>query len=185
MLMYEIDEDLHLRMFTLDDAEEFYNLTVESKTFLKEWLGWLDNINSVEDTVKNIQARFTEVTDNKGYPKSFAIIHKGQIAGTIGYNTIDNRNRVGIIGYWIGEKYKGQGIMSQSFEAMIDYGFNVLNLNRIEVRVAVENVKSRALPERFSFHLEGTIRDAEWLYDHYVDHAVYGLLKVEWEERIN
>ena len=40
MLMYEIDEDLHLRMFTLDDAEEFYNLTVESETFLKEcWVG--------------------------------------------------------------------------------------------------------------------------------------------------
>ena len=39
MLMYEMDEDLHLRMFTLDDAEEFYNLTVESETFLKEWLG--------------------------------------------------------------------------------------------------------------------------------------------------
>lgn len=75
--------------------------------------------------------------------------------------------------------------MSQSFETMIDYGFNTLNLNRIEVRAAVENIKSRALPERFSFHLEGTIRDAEWLYDHYVDHAVYSLLKVEWEERIN
>ena len=99
MLMYEMDEDLHLRMFTLDDAEEFYNLTVESETFLKEWLGWLDNINSVEDTVKNIQTRFTELADNKGYPKSFAIIHKGQIVGTIGYNTIDDRNRVGVIGY--------------------------------------------------------------------------------------
>ena len=185
MLTYEINEDLYLRMFTLDDAEEFYNLTVESKTFLKEWLGWLDNINSVEDTVKNIQTRFTELADNNGYPKSFAIIHKGQIAGTIGYNTIDNRNRVGIIGYWIGEKYKGQGIMSQSFEAMIDYGFNTLNLNRIEVRAAAGNIKSRALPERFSFHHEGTIRDAEWLYDHYVDHAVYGLLKVEWEDRVN
>lgn len=162
MMRIDMNNDLYLRSFRLEDAEEFYNLTVESKTFLKEWLGWLDNINSVEDTVKNIQARFTEVTDNKGYPKSFAIIHKGQIAGTIGYNTIDNRNRVGIIGYWIGEKYKGQGIMSQSFEAMIDYGFNTLNLNRIEVRVAVENVKSRALTERFSFHHEGIIRDAEW-----------------------
>ena len=46
------------------------------------------------------------------------------------------------------------------------------------------SIKSRVLTERFSFHHEGTIRDAEWLYDHYVDHAVYGLLKVEWEDRV-
>lgn len=185
MLKVEINENLHLRMFTLDDATEFYNLTVESKAFLKEWLGWLDTIHSVEDTANNIQSRFAEIADNKGYPKSFAIIYKGNIAGTIGYSTIDNRNKVGIIGYWIGEKYKGKGIMSQSFKAMIDYGFSTLNLNRIEVRAATGNVKSRALPERFSFQHEGTIRDAEWLYDYYVDHAVYGLLKVEWENRVN
>ena len=185
MLTYEINNELHLRLFTLDDADEFYNLTIESKPFLREWLGWLDNINSIEDTIKNIQSRFAEIADNNGYPISFVFVYKGNMVGTIGYNTIDKRNRVGTIGYWIGEKYKGQGIMSQSFKAMIDYGFNTLNLNRIEVRAATDNIKSRALPERFSFQHEGTIRDAEWLYDHYVDHEVYGMLKVEWVKRIN
>lgn len=185
MLTYDINSELHLRLFTLDDADEFYNLTIESKPFLREWLGWLDNINSIEDTTKNIQSRFAEIADNNGYPISFVIVYKGNMVGTIGYNTIDKRNRVGTIGYWIGEKYKGQGIMSQSFKAMIDYGFNTLNLNRIEVRAATDNIKSRALPERFSFQHEGTIRDAEWLYDHYVDHEVYGMLKVEWVKRIN
>ena len=184
MLTYDINSELHLRLFTLDDADEFYNLTIESKPFLREWLGWLDNINSIEDTIKNIQSRFAEIADNNGYPISFVIVYKGNMVGTIGYNTIDKRNRVGTIGYWIGEKYKGQGIMSQSFKAMIDYGFDTLNLNRIEVRAATNNIKSRALPERFSFQHEGTIRDAEWLYDHYVDHAVYGLLKKEWENNM-
>ena len=185
MLTYDISSELHLRLFTLDDADEFYNLTIESKPFLREWLGWLDNINSIEDTTNNIQSRFAEIADNNGYPISFVIVYKGNMVGTIGYNTIDKRNRVGTIGYWIGEKYKGQGIMSQSFKAMIDYGFNTLNLNRVEVRVATDNVKSRALPERFSFQHEGTIRDAEWLYDYYVNHEVYGMLKVEWGKRIN
>ena len=181
MLTYEINDDLHLRMFALNDAEEFYNLTIESKPFLKEWLGLLDHIHTIEDTAKNLQSRFNELSENNGYPKSFAVIYKGKIAGTIGFNTLDKSNRVGTIGYWIGEQYKGQGIMSKSFEAIMDYGFNTLNLNRIEVRTAVKNIKSRALPERFSFHHEGTIRDAEWLYDCYVDHAVYGLLKDEWK----
>jgi ribosomal-protein-serine acetyltransferase len=70
--------------------------------------------------------------------------------------------------------------MSQALETIIEYGFRDLKLNKIEIRVATENLKSRALPERFGFKEEGVIRDAEWLYDRYVDHVVYGLLQDEW-----
>jgi hypothetical protein len=38
----------------------------------------------------------------------------------------------------------------------------------------------RAVPERLGFQLEGIIRDAEWLYDHFVDHAMYAILKKDW-----
>ena len=51
----------------------------------------------------------------------------------------------------------------------------------LTVHVATENEKSRALPERFGFTEEGILRQAEWLYDHYVDHIVYRLLREEWE----
>lgn len=74
-----------------------------------------------------------------------------------------------------------RGLCPRSFQAVIDYGFKELGLNRIEVCVTTENEKSRAIPERFGFKEEGTLRQAEWLYDHYVDHIVYGLLKEEWK----
>jgi hypothetical protein len=46
---------------------------------------------------------------------------------------------------------------------------------------AIENSRSRAIPERLGLKKEGIIRDAEWLYDHYVDHMLYTLLKSEWQ----
>nr|WP_093133188.1 GNAT family protein [Salinibacillus kushneri] len=180
MLTHKVDEEVYLRLFNEDDAEEFYNLTIDSKPYLKEWLGWLDYIESVEDSANNIKARLKGFVENGGYPKSFAIIYKGKIAGTIGFNDLNKTNRTGVMGYWLGEKFQGKGIMSKAFKTVIEYGFTELELNRIEVSVAVENNKSRALPERFGFTKEGEIRQAEWLYDHYVDHVIYGLLSEEW-----
>ncbi len=180
MLRYDISEDLSLRMFTVNDAEALFELTMASKPYLREWLGWLDFIETVEDSKRNIEGRIKGLIETGGYPKSFALIYQGELAGTVGYNEIDRGIKCGTIGYWLGRDFQGKGIMSQALETLIDYGFRDLGLNKIEIRVATGNMKSRALPERLGFKEEGVLRDAEWLYDRYVDHVVYGLLRDEW-----
>ena len=72
--------------------------------------------------------------------------------------------------------------MTKVAKALTNYAFHHLNLNKVEIRAAVENKKSRSVPERLGFVNEGTIRQAEKLYDHYVDHIVYGVLASEWRE---
>ncbi|TGV06666.1 N-acetyltransferase, partial [Mesorhizobium sp. M00.F.Ca.ET.186.01.1.1] len=57
------------------------------------------------------------------------------------------------------------------------------NLEKITIQAATGNAKSRAIPERLGFQLEGILRRNEFLYDHFVDHAVYSMLKEEWQER--
>jgi ribosomal-protein-serine acetyltransferase len=66
---------------------------------------------------------------------------------------------------------------------MIDEGFTRLHLNRIEIRAALENFKSQAIPERLGFKKEGLIRQGEFVNDHFVDLYVYSLLKEEWLAR--
>jgi len=73
--------------------------------------------------------------------------------------------------------------MTDTVKALLQYAFEVLQLHKVEIRAAEGNQKSRAIPERLGFVKEGTIRAAEWLYDHYVDHVVYGLLVSEWQQR--
>jgi len=181
MFTYQIDEKIALRIFREDDAEEFFALTMENKDYLKEWLGWLDYTKTVEDTRNNIKERLQGILETGGYPKSVAIIYEGKIAGTIGYNEINRTSKIGIIGYWLASEFQGLGIMTKACKAFINYGFTELGLNRIQIAAATENEKSRAIPERLGFTQEGTIRQAEWVYDHYVDHVIYGLLKEEWE----
>lgn len=180
MLRYDINEQLQLRMFTVDDADALFKLTMSSRPYLREWLGWLDYTGTVEDSRQNIEGRIKGLMETGGYPKSFAIVYQGELAGTIGFNDIDRGIKCGTVGYWLGQEFQGKGIMSQALETVIDYGFRDLKLDKIEIRVATENMKSRALPERFGFLEEGVLRNAEWLYDRYVDLVVYGLLRDEW-----
>ena len=69
--------------------------------------------------------------------------------------------------------------MTQSCRAVIGHAFTTLGLHRVVIRCAMENQRSRAIPERLGFALEGIERQSQWLYDHFVDLAVYALLQTD------
>ena len=70
--------------------------------------------------------------------------------------------------------------MTSASRALVDQAFNQAKLNRVEIRCAIGNERSRAIPSRLCFREEGLLRDAEWLYDHFVDHIVYAMLARDW-----
>src|SRR5690625_2747617 len=98
------------------------------------------------------------------------------MSGTIGFNHIDITNGGGELGYFLGESLQQKGITSRAYKTIIYNAFKMISLNRIEAYIANGNERSKALPRRFGFLEEGKIRQAEWLYDHYEDEIVYGLL---------
>lgn len=181
MFVHKVDEDVSLRLIDLNDAERVFELTDTSRSSLKEWLPWLDFTKSAADTKEFIRGCLKGYADSKSL--TTVILFKGEIVGIAGFNSIYSSNKTAAIGYWLGEGYQGNGIMTKVAKALTDYAFDHLNLNKVEIRAAVENKKSRSIPERLGFVHEGTIRQAEWLYDHYVDHAVYGILANEWEKK--
>ncbi|MCZ2260744.1 GNAT family N-acetyltransferase [Sporosarcina sp. G11-34] len=178
MFTHKIDEDLALKLIELRDAESVFELTNNSRDYLREWLPWLDITTKLEDTKGFINICLKGYFENKSM--NTVILFKGEIVGIAGFNEINWSNKTAYIGYWLGEEFQGNGIMTKVASTLTDYAFNELNLNKVEIRVAEENEKSRVIPERLSFVKEGSIRQAEWLYDHYVNHIVYGMLVEEW-----
>lgn len=102
------------------------------------------------------------------------------MAGQIEYNYLDWVNRKTEIGYWLGASYQGKGLVTKSCRVLIDYAFNELKLNRVEMQCGAENARSRKIPENLGFREEGVIRQAQWLHDHFVDLVIYGMLAGEW-----
>ncbi|WP_027630927.1 GNAT family N-acetyltransferase [Ruminiclostridium cellobioparum] len=180
MFYYQVDDHIQLRVMENKNARELYKLIDNNRLYLREWLPWVGATTSVDAIKDFIRSSRKQLADNNGFQAG--IYYKGEIAGSIGLHGIDWSNKKTTIGYWLAEEYQGKGIMTESCRAIINHVIKDLGLNRVEIRAAEFNKKSRAVPERLGFTLEGSVRQAEWLYDHYVNHAVYGILAEEWNK---
>lgn len=160
-----------IRLISHMDAEELFLLVDENRTYLRRWLPWLDNNKTVDDTREFIK------TSLRDYAEQRSMIHavedEGRICGVCGFNSINKTIKAGFIGYWISQKSQGKGLISKACGALEALGFDRLGLNKIEIHIAQENTLSRAVAKRLNYQSTGTILNAEWLYDHYVDHVIY------------
>ncbi len=100
--------------------------------------------------------------------------------GKIGIHLINKPNKSTSIGYWLSQDYQGKGIMTKACQAVIDYCFSELDINRIEIRCAVGNKKSNKIPLKLFCTKEGTMRQNELVNGVFLDLNVYSILKEEW-----
>ncbi|WP_286884708.1 GNAT family N-acetyltransferase [Aneurinibacillus sp. UBA3580] len=173
-----VNKNVKLKEVEMEDAPSLYALIHANRGHLRRFLGWIDATEGTADIEMFIAGSRQRRMIQNG--TDYGLWYKGRIVGVVGLHYMDWINHCTSIGYWIIENMQGKGIMTAAVSRLIRYVFDELGLNRVEIRCAVENEKSRAIPERLGFTREGQIRQGEWLYDHYVDHIVYGLLKNEW-----
>ena len=176
-----MDDSVVLCQVSESDTEELTELIDRNRPYLREWLPWLDSSTGIHDTARFIGRSIAQAADENGY--TFGIVCGGVLAGVIGQHYLDSLNRRTEIGYWLDASHQGAGIVTRSTARLTDFSFSDQDCNRVIVHCAVGNVKSRAIPERLGFTEEGILREAEWLYDHYVDLVVYSMLKSQWVTR--
>lgn len=178
MFVLKVDNDIELQLFQLHHSEELYQMVDRNRNHLRDWLPWVDSMISYEQYHEIIPIWLKAFAENNGF--NAGIRYKGQLAGSIGFHQIDWRNRQTSMGYYLAKDFEGRGIMTRAVQALVNYAFLDLNLNRLEIRCGVGNKKSRHIPERLGFVQEGIIRDGEYLYNHFHDLVVYGMLARDW-----
>lgn len=179
MFRFEISDKLYLKIFNKKDAQELHELIELNKDYLKKWLNWVDEMEDIENVKEFIKKTRQGFAAEENI--TAGIWYKEELVGVIGYNSIDWKNKKANLGYWLDKQHQGEGIITAACKELVDNAFNNFNLNKVEISCAEGNVKSRAVPERLGFTQEGVIRDAEWLYDKFVNHIQYGMLAEEWE----
>lgn len=173
----EIRDDCYLRLLDEADAQELHGLIETNRAYLARWLPWARN-QDFDDTLGFIRRTRSQLNDNDGF--QLAVILAEGIVGVIGYHGVDWGNRSTRIGYWLAMGHQGTGTMTAAVRLLVDHALAVWDLNRVEIRAAVENRRSRAIPERLGFHQEGTLRQAELIDGRYLDSVVYSMLAADW-----
>ncbi len=162
----------------LGHAPELYALIDKNRVRLREWLPWVGWSFGPDDLIAFIKERERDNASRDSL--TTVILVNGAMCGAVGLHTIDKRDRRTSIGYWLDPEFEGRGIMTKACRAIVTEGFRVFGLHRIEIRCATGNAKSSAIPRRLGFVEEGILREAEWLYDHWVDLRVFSMLEQHW-----
>jgi ribosomal-protein-serine acetyltransferase len=170
-----VENQLTLELLEDKHSAAIFNLALESREHLQEWLPWVNYMNDVsfiQNYIKGSQQR-----NKDGYEYAFAILEEDRVIGRIGVHKIDMQNKIGEIGYWIGKNVQGKGSVTKSCKALIGFCFKELQLNRIEIKCGTENIRSQSIPEKLGFTKEGIIRQGEFMNGKFIDLNLYSLLK--------
>jgi len=176
-----IDPEVSLKRLEMDDVTELFDLIQKNKNYLRQWMSWADSTKTPEDIKEFIQKTIDQFEKSLG--PQFVIIVKKSIVGVIGFHPIDKANHIAEIGYWLTEDQQGNGIMTNCCKVLIKHAFENLNINRLQIPAAEHNTKSRSIPERLGLQFEGILRERENLYGNFVNHAMYSMLKSEYDKK--
>jgi ribosomal-protein-serine acetyltransferase len=179
VITFEIEDGFILRQIRTEDAGSVVKGVMANYDYLREYMHWMVPDYSLDHAKEFIDSSIKAAEEKTSL--GFGIFRGTELIGSIGFVNFDYAAKRTEIGYWIDKSYEGRGIISRSCRLLINYAFRELLMNRIEIRCSTENVRSSAIPKRFGFTLEGTLRQSEMRNGRLHDFAIYGLLASEWK----
>lgn len=181
MFSFMVDQEVTLRLLIKEDAEEIFALVDQSRGHLRRWMPWVDEVKGPEVYHTLLPQWLYEFAEGKSL--NVGMVYQDRLVGVIGFHAFDYINQVTSIGYWLAEDYQGKGIVTRAARQMVELAFQQYGMNRVEIRCAVGNQRSRAVPERLGFRQEGILREVERVGKDYLDHVVYGMTRSQWEKK--
>lgn len=177
MLPFELPGRRHLRLLDEADATELHALIAANRSYLARWMPWAEGQTPAQ-TLAFIRTTRKQAADNDGFQA--AIVEGQRIIGIVGFHSVDWSSAATRIGYWLSEAEQGQGTMTEAVRALVDHALSEWRLNRVEIHADVENLHSRAIPERLGFRRESRSRQDGPASGGERDEVMYLMLAADW-----
>lgn len=180
--VYRIEtSDIVIRCYDPTDAKILKNAIDNSLDHLKPWMPWAkyepQDLDKKVELLRNFRGQFDLDMDH--IYGIFTKDEKELIGGTGLHKRIASNGRE--IGYWINEKFIGKGFATESVKCLIRIGFELYDLNLIEIRCAPENKRSARVAEKLGFNLEAILKNR--LIDGEIrDQMIWSLFRNDYEK---
>jgi ribosomal-protein-alanine N-acetyltransferase len=170
---------LNLRAMRMSDARDIYEYSCDPQVARHVLWEAHQNIHQTRAYIRYVLRQY-----RAGTPSSFCIELKdtGKVIGTIGFMWVSNENRSAEVGYSLSRSYWNKGIMTEALREIMRFGFETLNLNRIEAQHECDNPASGKVMEHVGMLREGTLRQRLYNKSRFVDVELYAILRDEWRK---
>jgi [ribosomal protein S5]-alanine N-acetyltransferase len=178
MIFPELRSDrLMLRRITVNDKVKVFE-GLSNKDVIRYYGVSYDTLDSIQE-----QMDWYEYLEDSGTGLWWAITDDkdGTFYGACGLSDIDFEHLKAEVGIWILPEYWGKGLMSEASKLMLHYGFNRINLHRLEGTVEAGNEVALKAFQKLGFLLEGTMRESEIKDGKFISIHLIGMLKQEFD----
>ncbi|BAB04418.1 GNAT family protein [Halalkalibacterium halodurans] len=170
---------LILRKITTDDARSI--LSYLSDKEVMKYFG-LEPFQTLEDALGEIAWYESILHEQTGIRWGITLKGQDEVIGSCGFHQWVPKHHRAEIGFELSKLYWGQGIASEAIRAVIQYGFEHLELQRIQALIEPPNIPSQRLVEKQGFISEGLLRSYEYTCGKFDDLYMYSLLKRDFDK---
>ncbi|KAB2334649.1 GNAT family N-acetyltransferase [Cytobacillus depressus] len=163
-----------LRKLQMDDAPSIFRYFSKDEVTIFYDLDTFTTEKEAEDLIESLLYRYEM---RKQIRWAIVLKESGQFIGTCGYHSIEEEHWKAEIGYELHPDYWRQGLMTEVISAVVQYGFNELELNRIEAFYDPRNIASARVLEKIGFEFEGVLRKRFFIKGKFVDGAIAAIIK--------
>jgi [ribosomal protein S5]-alanine N-acetyltransferase len=135
---------------------------------------------TVQDTAKRLEMFLHELPDWHA-TWVLACKHTAKVMGFVNYHHRENWNRRLEVGFLLARAFWGHGFMAEAMQALLEFCFLGLGMNRVEATVNPDNRAAIRLIERVGFQFEGgPLRGRQQVAGEFRDLLIFGLLRQDW-----
>ena len=153
-------ERLVIRSPSEADAPQLMEAIIETLDRLRPWMPWADHVPTLAETQENCrqaEQAFRDGSDHRLH--LFLREEPSTFVGGTGLHRIDWSVPKVEIGYWVRASRSGKGYITEAVQEISRFAMESLGANRVEIRMGSTNARSRGVPERLGFPLEGILRN--------------------------
>jgi RimJ/RimL family protein N-acetyltransferase len=154
-----------------------FQAVFESREILKVWLPWCHSDYKIEETIDWVNFQQTAWKDKSEFSFGIFEVNSNRFIGGCGINQINWMYKIGNVGYWIRADATGKGYASAAAKLCAEFGFIDLQLNRIEIVAAKDNIASLKVAEKTGAAKECLARNRLIVGDKVHDAFIYSLIK--------